>query len=399
MAKILVVGAGIFGVTAALELRRRGAEVVLADQGPIPHPLAESTDISKIVRLDYGDDETYTAMMERALAAWRSWSPRALFHETGVLFAATSPMTPGGFEHDSHALLTRRGHRLERLDGPAIARRFPAWSASHFVDGYFNPRGGYAESGRVVAHLARAAADAGVVLASNTPVASLEERGSRVVGIRTQRGDRLLADAVVVAGGAWTPMLVPELEGPLHATGQPVVHFAPAAAGPFEPSRFPVFASDIARTGIYGFPLHAGVVKIASHGPGRRLASAADERAVMPHEIDALRAFASRALPALAPASIVATRLCVYGDSSDEHFWIGPAPSRPGLVVAAGGSGHAFKFAPLLGELIADACEGRVTERFAWRGGGGTGEERARFRGPAGPGKDESNRGPFQPPQ
>jgi glycine/D-amino acid oxidase-like deaminating enzyme len=72
MTRALVVGAGIFGVTAALALRRRGVQVTLFDQGHVPHPLAESTDISKIVRLDYGDDETYTTMMERALDAWRA---------------------------------------------------------------------------------------------------------------------------------------------------------------------------------------------------------------------------------------------------------------------------------------------------------------------------------------
>jgi len=385
MAKALVVGAGIFGVTGALELRRRGLEVVLFDQGPIPHPLAESTDISKIVRLDYGDDETYTALMERALDAWRAWPARAYLHETGVLFASTSSLSPGGFEHDSFELLSRRGHRLERLDAAELARRFPAFRRGHFADGYFNPAGGFAESGKVVAHLARQAADAGVTLAPETPVASLLDDGSRVVGLRTAAGAAHRADCVVVASGAWTPILVPALHGLLRATGQPVVHFAPADPAPFEASRFPVFTSDIARTGYYGFPWHAGVVKIANHGPGRRLTQASDPRAVSDEEVATLRAFVADALPALSAAPVVATRQCVYGDSPDDHFWIAPDPSRPGLVVAAGGSGHGFKFAPLVGELIADACEGRVVGRFAWRTGQpALGAERARFRGDEG---------------
>jgi glycine/D-amino acid oxidase-like deaminating enzyme len=384
MATVLVVGAGIFGVTAALSLRRRGARVTLFDQGPIPHPLAESTDISKIVRLDYGDDETYTALMERALEAWRAWPAGRHLHETGVLFAATSPLAPGGFEHASFELLTRRGHRLERLDGVEIARRFPAWSPTHFADGYLNPSGGYAESGEVVAHLAREAADAGVMLAAETPVASLLEDGSRIVGLRTRAGAEHRADVVVVASGAWTQSLVPGLDGALRATGQPVVHLAPVDGSLFDAVRFPVFSADIARTGYYGFPLHAGVVKIANHGPGRRLARASDERAVSDEEIASLRAFASRALPALTTAPVVSTRQCVYGDSPDEHFWIAPDPARPGLVVAAGGSGHGFKFAPVLGDLIADACEGRVVGRFAWRAARAAtavGEEQARYRG------------------
>jgi glycine/D-amino acid oxidase-like deaminating enzyme len=384
MTTVLVVGAGIFGVTAALTLRRRGARVTLFDMGPIPHPLAESTDISKIVRLDYGDDETYTALMERALEAWRAWPASRYLHETGVLFAATSPLGPGAFEHASLELLTRRGHRLQRLDGAEIARRFPAWNPTYFADGYLNPSGGYAESGKVVAHLAREAADAGVVLAAETPVASLVEDGSRVVGLRTLAGAEHRADVVVVASGAWTQLLIPDLDGALRATGQPVVHLAPVDGSIFEAARFPVFSADIARTGFYGFPLHAGVVKIANHGPGRPLARASDERAVSAEEIASLRAFATRALPALATAPVVSTRQCVYGDSLDEHFWIAPDPARTGLVIAAGGSGHGFKFAPILGDLIADACEGRVVDRFAWRAARTTaaaGEEQARYRG------------------
>src|SRR5438876_4167498 len=131
--RVIVVGAGIYGVTAALELRRRGYRVELIDPGPLPHPLAASTDISKVVRLEYGADELYSEMGERALAGWRAWNTgfgEELFHETGVLFARRTPMTPGTFEGDSLALLGRRGHAIERITDFA---RFPAWRG--FVDG------------------------------------------------------------------------------------------------------------------------------------------------------------------------------------------------------------------------------------------------------------------------
>src|SRR5690606_4399297 len=111
----------------------------------LPRPEAASTDINKMVRLDYGSDAFYVALMERALAAWRG---TVGFHEPGILFLTRRPLAPGGFEHESLALLARRGHRAERLDERAIGRRFPAWRG--FVDGYFNPQGGWAESGRVV---------------------------------------------------------------------------------------------------------------------------------------------------------------------------------------------------------------------------------------------------------
>src|SRR5580700_12061752 len=97
-ARVAVVGAGIFGVTAAIALRRRGHEVSLFDPGPLPHPLAESTDISKVVRLDYGHDDGYLALMEEALEGWRRWAAAwdaPLFHEVGVTFLTRAPMAPG----------------------------------------------------------------------------------------------------------------------------------------------------------------------------------------------------------------------------------------------------------------------------------------------------------------
>ncbi|HEY8078833.1 MAG TPA: FAD-dependent oxidoreductase, partial [Labilithrix sp.] len=218
MARAVVVGAGIFGVSAALAFRRRGAEVTLASPGPVPHPLAESTDISKIVRLDYGDDELYTSLMERALERWRDWPE---LHETGVLFVTRGAMQKGSFEDDSAALLERRGHRVERLDANAIARRFPAWNASVWNGGYFNPQGGWAESGAVVARLAAEARDAGVTIATSA-VASLVERGTRVCGVRLGDGVTIEADRVVLCVGSWTGHLVPPLASVLVSVGQPV---------------------------------------------------------------------------------------------------------------------------------------------------------------------------------
>src|SRR5512140_1949021 len=110
---VVVVGSGIFGVTGALELARGGHRVTLFDAVSIPHPLAESTDVSRAVRMDYGADELYTAFMETALERWRGWNNElgeTLFHETGTMFVTRSPMAPGGFEHESFAMLRRRGH-------------------------------------------------------------------------------------------------------------------------------------------------------------------------------------------------------------------------------------------------------------------------------------------------
>lgn len=365
--RILVIGGGIFGITAALELHARACEVTLVDPGPLPHPLAESTDISKIVRCDYGADEDYTELGERALEGWRRWNaawPTPRFHETGVMFVTRAPLDPGSFEHASYTLLARRGHRVERLDAAAIAARFPAYRPGLYVDGYFHHEGGWAESAAVVAQLVRDAIDAGITVRGDCAIDRLIDGGA-LAG-----GERLSADATVVCAGAWTPRLVPELAPFLRATGQPVFHLQPADPALFAAARFPVFGADIARTGYYGFPIHRdGVVKIANHGAGLALAPD-DPRAVTTAQETALRAMLRDSLPALADAPITYRRICVYCDTRDADFWIARHPGRPDLTVAAGGSGHGFKFAPVLGALIADAVLGnpsRLGHKFRWR--------------------------------
>jgi glycine/D-amino acid oxidase-like deaminating enzyme len=373
MGTAFVVGAGIFGVTGALELRRRGWDVELVDQGPIPAPLAESHDVSKVVRADYGPDEAYAEMGERALDGWRrlnaEWG-EPLFHETGVLFVTRAPMAPGGFEHDSYACLSRRGHRLQRVDAAALRERFPAWSTGAYVDGYYNPQGGWVEAERVVARLVAKARADGVNVHENARVADLADVRRR-------------ADVTVVACGSWTPDLVPSLGGELRRVGQPVFHLVPDDPSLFQSPRFVVFGADLANTGWYGFPLSpGGIVKVANHGIGRATLPGA---AVTPYEQEAMRSFLRATFPALAGARLAYTRICVYSDTRDEHFWVAPDPDDASLVVVGGGSGHAFKFGPLLGGLIADAVEGRVVPKFRWRGGGAAhrdsgGEEASRHR-------------------
>src|SRR5438034_11396964 len=119
MSKVIVVGAGINGVTAAIELKKRGHEVVLVDPGPLPHPLAASTDISKAVRAAYGADEDYTALAEPSIRLWRKWNEEfgvELYHEVGVMFVRRREMKPGDFEHESFKIIERRGHKIECIN-------------------------------------------------------------------------------------------------------------------------------------------------------------------------------------------------------------------------------------------------------------------------------------------
>jgi glycine/D-amino acid oxidase-like deaminating enzyme len=388
---VLIVGAGIFGVTAALALHHRGYQVTVMDPGPLPHPLAASTDISKVIRMEYGADEMYMAMVESALPGWRDWNELLgdkLFHEVGVMIVTRRPMAPGGFEHESYQTLLRRGHQPERLPANEIARRFPAWKPGAYVDGFYHAKGGYAESGRVVAALIRHATALGVTFHAGQAAEALLQEGERIVGLRTRSGETFTAGHVLIAAGAWTPYLVPELGPVMRASGHPVFHLHTGDTALFTPPDFTVFTADVSNTGWYGFPLHPGegVLKIANHGVGQLLHPENDPRLVGDQDITHLRAFLATTFPLLVNAPVVYTRRCLYSDTLDGHLWIDRHPTSTGLTVAAGGSGHAFKFAPMLGDMIADAIGGERNpwlHRFRWRNlqPDTAGEEAARYYG------------------
>ncbi len=374
---VIVVGAGVFGATAALELRRRGWDVMLLDPGPIPHPLAASTDISKVIRMEYGPDVAYMRLAEEAREGWLTWNERwreeegrPLYHETGVLMLSREPMVPGTFEFESYRLLQQRQHSPERMTPDRVATRFPAWNAERHIDGFYHEKGGFAESGDVVRALTTWARQEGVDVRGAIGADHVIERNGRVVGVVGRDGAPIHADEVVIAAGVWTAGIVGLPQECLQPTGHPVFHLKPRDPAPFEASRFPTFTADVSKTGFYGFPLHrSGVVKVANHGPGRRV-GADDPRAVSMHDETRLRDFLRATFPALADATITYTRLCLYTDTQDEDFWIARDPERDGLTVASGGSGHGFKFAPVLGGLIAETVEGvshSLEKKFRWR--------------------------------
>jgi sarcosine oxidase/L-pipecolate oxidase len=352
--ELVVVGAGVFGLSTALEMRAAGWEVTVVDAGPAPHPEAASTDISKVVRADYGTDTLYVDLMDEAWAGWSAWSsrmPRPLLHRDGFLLLTQRPMVPGDFEHDSFTTLRGRGVAVRRLDGLS-----EPWRPAAFADGYLNPESGWVESGAVVGWMAEEARRLGVRFVVDRV---RHVRDGVAHGVAAHRGD-----AVVVAAGAWTPRLIPSLAGVLTPRGQPVLHFA-APGRAFDGPSFAAWAGDITRTGWYGFPTTQGVVKVAHHGGGVPWPGEVPDAVV-----DAARAFLRETLPSLAEAAVVARRVCPYCDSADSHFWVDRLPDDPRVLVASGGSGHGFKFAPVLGRLVRDVLEDRSSAyraRFAWR--------------------------------
>jgi sarcosine oxidase len=369
--RCIVVGAGLLGLSAAWALTRRGWDVaVLEAADGVGHPRSGSKGDARIFRFGY-PDPLYVEMAIRARALWRGLeaaSGRRLLHGGGqmtwgdpaVLGAIAAALAAAGApaEHLTPAQAAR--HAGIRVEGPAL---FEPESGVLAADQCL---GALCESGRFEVR-------------TGVAVTGLRERPGGAT-VATADGGSLRADVVVDCAGPCALALLGATSAAAAAPSLPQVAYfraAPGSAGRTSPPVFIEWGEDM----LYGLPVpgsasHAGTYKVSHHTPGTVLEGFdptdptpfPDDPALVSMLADAVR----RLLPSLDPEP-VATERCVYDNSADADFVldrVGP------VVVGCGTSGHAFKFGPLLGEILADLAEGGppTTElgRFALhRGTGG----------------------------
>jgi len=364
--EFVIVGAGVLGLSVARALARRRRQVVVCEQATVGHATSGSTGSARIFRLGY-DDPRYVRL---AMAARRLWHDLEAETDT-VLVTTTGQVTFGDDLDLLTAAMGEAGAPFERLAAADVASRFPALSIS--APAVFEP-----ESGVIAADVCLAALQQGprFEVRRRTRVVRLvdDDEGVRVVVDTDGRRDELRAPVVVVCAGPWTaPLLAGRVPG-LRPTAslEQVAYLAPADApaagsvpGPDDP--VPVFV-ERRRPWFYGLPVRSdGLVKVSLHGAGPPVSL--DElggRVAIdlpdPALVAALTASARRLLPGLAPDP-VATERCVYDNSPDGDFVIDRVGS---VVIGSGTSGHGFKFAPLLGDVLADLATGQRRRQDLW---------------------------------
>ena len=333
---IIVVGAGINGVTAAIELKQRGHEVVLVDPGPLPHPLAASTDISKAVRAAYGADEDYTELAERSinLAEMERRTRIELYHEVGFLFMRQREMQPGDFEYESFELLQRRGHKIERIDSAQLREQISGLESRRlFRDGFLDLEAVTRKAGASWRgwSSARDRSESSCAKASSL---SLDESDGRVKESLLDNGERFATAMRDCDGGRRVDAIsvaVHEKIFSRHRTSG--VSFETRTAGAFRAGTF---------SGLRGGYFVDWLLRVSAESRrrcerSRTMGRAARCRPISPSAPSRQRkkrACASScrgAFPALADAPIVYTRVCFYCDTNDGDFWIAPDPERDGI--------------------------------------------------------------------
>ncbi|RDW67592.1 FAD dependent oxidoreductase-5 [Coleophoma cylindrospora] len=391
---ILIIGAGVFGLSTALELTQRGYQnVTVLDRYLPPVQDGSSVDISRIIRADYADD-VYARIASEAMELWKTKHSHA-FHPTNfVMFSET---TDNPYMIKTKENLSHHGIPFEVIAGNEdVQRTNPSLKAAggdySKLNGYTNPVGGWANAAGAVQALARECSLAGVsfIVGKRGTVTSLRIEEGKIVGVNVAAGPWIAASKVILSAGAWSCRLV-DLSKNSISTGQPVGFIQLTDEEAAELADLPVIIN--MSTGWFCFPPDPVTkqLKCARHGFGYTTEVAPDYGmaqdgqskvsapprdksssvySFIPADAEtALRTGLRQFYPKLADRPWSNTRLCWYTDTPTGDFIIDEHPRLENLFLATGGAGHGFKFMPVLGKYIADCFENKASQemREKWR--------------------------------
>jgi sarcosine oxidase len=363
---VVVLGLGAMGSAASYHLARRGQRVLGLERFTAAHDRGSSHGGSRIIRQAYFEDPAYVPLVLRAYELWRALEGAAdtdLLLTTGALLIGHpgSEIVVGSRRSAEQWKLDH-----EVLDDAQVRNRFPTFAPEPGMVAVYEPQAGVLRPEAAVAAHLRLAASAGAELRFSAPVVGWEA-GPDGAGVTvTTESGTATADRLVVCPGAWAGDVVADLGVPLEVERHVQFWFEPdGGVEPFLADRHPVWLWDGgAGDGLpYGIPAVDGPdggVKVAWHRRGRACEPDTLDRAVGSPEVAELAGTLRARIPALAGRFLRAVP-CLYTNTPDGHFVVGPHPDHPQVVVAAGFCGHGFKFAPVIGEILADLVVGGTT--------------------------------------
>lgn len=357
---VVVIGGGAFGAWTALALREMGHRVTLIDAYGPGNSRATSGDETRQIRVGYGEREGYARMAQRAMDAWRTREAEfgiPLLTTTGRLEIAPD-WTPA--LRATQAMLSRFGVPTEAFTAEELRRRYPQMGFDGIGVGLLEPGAGVVRAKQAILATADAFRRKGGTLIIQHAAPGRAE-GGRLVECMLADGTCVAAQQFIFACGPWLPKVFPELLGRrIKVPKRDVLYFGiPAGDTRFAPPALPNFSE----SAYYGSPSidGRGVKVCPTNGPDNWDPDI-DERVVDPVQVRRARAYLARRFPALAAQPITETRVCQLENTDDEHFIVDRHPSYANVLIAGGGSGHAFKHGPVLGEHIARRAVGDATD-------------------------------------
>ena len=350
----IVLGVGAMGSSTLYDLAvKRGKKILGLEQFDIPHAEGSSHGVNRIIRLAYYEHPSYVPLIRRAYELWEEIEAIAgeqLLYRIGSIDTA-----PAGHEVFEGSLESCLVHDIphEVLDHKQINERFPGYAMPAGHMGLLQADGGFVLSERSIVAYVNASLEAGAEIHARETVREWEPDGDgvRVFTDRTE----YTAERLVITAGAWTAGMVPSLAELAVPERQVLAWFQPDDPSLFTPANFPVFNAYFEEGRYYGFP----VFGIPGFKIGRyhHLEETADpdrlEKSITREDEEILRKATAKYFPR-ANGSVMTMTTCMFTNSPDDHFIIGVLPEHPQVSIAAGFSGHGFKFASVVGEIMGD---------------------------------------------
>ncbi|WP_226004812.1 N-methyl-L-tryptophan oxidase [Natrinema salinisoli] len=351
---VLVIGVGGMGSATTAHLADRGLDVLGLERYDVPHAKGSSHGITRIIRRAYYEHPSYIPLLKRAYDLWddlAAETDREVIHRTGSIDAG--PAESAVFEG---SLRSCEAHDIphEVLTSEQLSERFPGYQLPEGYRALYQPDGGFVVPEQsIVGHVETAQA-AGAEIRARERVLEWEPTSDGGVRVETDRGTYDAAN-MILAAGAWNHTFADALEGLAVPERQVLGWFQPEQPSTFEPEKFPVWNLKVPEGRFYGLPIY--------DVPGFKIGKYhhRDEQ-VDPDDYDTepglederlLRDATANYFPdAAGPTMRLAT--CMFTNSPDEHFILDTLPDHPQVAVGAGFSGHGFKFASVIGEILAD---------------------------------------------
>lgn len=352
----IVVGVGAAGSATIYELAKRGKQVLGLERFDVPHEMGSSHGHTRIIRLAYYEHPTYVMLLHRSYELWREIQGRVgeqLLHMIGSIDAG-----PPDSRVFQGALQSALQYNLEHevLTGTEIAQRFPGYRLPHETMALYQPQGGFLVPERCIISYVEAAQALGAEVHGRERVLEWQPIAG---GVRVTTNHEVYeAERLVITAGAWNSSLLPPLAGLLTPERQVLAWLQPRRPELFRPEVFPVFNLLVDEGRYYGFPVF-GI-------PGFKFGRYHHfEEAVNPEQFDRepndederiLREFGERYFPA-GSGPTMTMRSCMFTNTPDRHFIIDLHPQYPQVSFTSPCSGHGFKFASVIGEIMADLAE------------------------------------------
>ena len=338
------------GLATARAIRKNSnLDVLILDRYGIGSDYCSSNDVNRVFRYSYGNDELYTKMAVESLSLWRELekdSRQKLLIQSGLLLLQGEDENSNGFNEASHTTLLRMKLGAQRLDKEELKRRFPQFRAEK---AFFDPHGGVLLASSALQTLYSSTTAQGVTFR--------EERARKIVTgdhphVTTDSHREIEFRKLIVTVGTWTNSLRTDRVVPVNPTRQQLIYFYPGdRIEQFRPGTCPVFFTD----NHYGLPA-AGIdaVKVSPKELTETVNPEVANRSVDGKQISGCREACRKFVPGIADGEIARTKVCIYDMTENSDFVLDRDPESHDIVYGYGFSGHGFKFAPFIGQLLAE---------------------------------------------